>query len=242
MKNNRFTRRNILGLATALSSFALTSTQTFAEISSHSDIVLSPKPKKIGIVLFNGFETLDVFGPVQMWGKLKDYEIVTVCQNGGIARSSQGLDTVCRYSFVDAPQFEILMIPGGGGTRKEVNNTVMLDFLRHQNRATEWTTSVCTGAAVLARAGILDNHRATTNKNAWVWATSNSKSVKWQPHARWVFDGKYVTSSGVSAGTDMALALVKQLYGQEIAQQTARLAEYVWNGDPTNDPFAIDSK
>lgn len=242
MKNNRFTRRNMIAFASAAAGLTLVPLQTFARVSTAGKIEKDPKHKKIGIVLFDGFETLDVFGPVQMWGRLKDYEVVTVCQNGNVARSSQGLETGCRYSFDNAPQFEILMVPGGAGTREQVNNSTILDFLRHQNRATEWTTSVCTGAALLAKAGILDDHKATTNKNAWTWVTNHSKFVKWQPRARWVFDGKYVTSSGVSAGTDMALALVEQIYGKEIAQQTARLAEYVWSGDSTNDPFAITVK
>lgn len=196
--------------------------------------------KKLAIVLFPDFETLDVFGPVEMWGRLPDYEVVMVSEHGGLVRSSQGVETKAAYSFADAPQFDILMIPGGGGTRREVNNPAMLDFLRRQDRGTEYTTSVCTGAAVLAKAGLLAGHKATTNKRAWTWATSQDGKVAWQPSARWVVDGKYVTSSGVSAGTDMALGLVERLYGRERAMQTAEGAEYVWNDVAENDPFAVD--
>jgi putative intracellular protease/amidase len=202
--------------------------------------VSSAKKKRLAIVLFPGFETLDVFGPVEMWGRLLDYEVVMVSEKGGLVRSAQGVDTNATYSFADAPQFDILMIPGGGGTRREVNNPVMLDFLRRQDRGTEYTTSVCTGAAVLAKAGLLAGHKATTNKRAWVWATSQDAKVAWQPSARWVVDGKYVTSSGVSAGTDMALGLVQRLYGREQAMQIAEGAEYVWNDVAENDPFAVD--
>lgn len=197
------------------------------------------KSKRLAIVLFDRFETLDVFGPVQMWGRLKDYEVVTVCEHGGTITSSQGIETVCRFSFPDAPQFEIIMIPGCGGTRTEVGNPAMLDFLRKQDRKTEWTTSVCTGAAVLARAGILDGRKATTNKRAFAWATGQSQAVQWQGRARWVVDGKYITSSGVSAGTDMALGLVEQMYGHTEAVRIAEGAEYIWNSDPNNDPFAV---
>tara|TARA_B100000678_G_scaffold23668_1_gene18012 strand:+ start:1474 stop:2280 length:807 start_codon:yes stop_codon:yes gene_type:complete len=196
--------------------------------------------KKLAIVLFPDFETLDVFGPVEMWGRLPDYEVVMVSEHGGLVRSSQGVETKATYSFADAPQFDILMIPGGGGTRREVNNPAMLDFLRRQDRGTEYTTSVCTGAAVLAKAGLLAGHKATTNKRAWTWATSQDGKVDWQPSARWVVDGKYVTSSGVSAGTDMALGLVERLYGRERAIQTAQGAEYIWNDVATDDPFAVD--
>jgi len=197
------------------------------------------KPKKLGIVLFPGFETLDVFGPVEMWGFIDDYEVIMVSEKGGLVRSSQGHDTLSRYSFADAPQLEILMIPGGQGTRREVDSAAMLGFLREQDRGTEWTTSVCTGSAVLAKAGLLKNRKATSNKLAWKWATSQSPDVDWQPHARWVVDGKYVTSSGVSAGTDMALGLIEKIHGRERAQFIARSAEYIWNDSPGNDPYAV---
>ncbi len=197
-----------------------------------------PKPKKIGIVIFEGFETLDVFGPVQMWGRLPDYEVVMVSEHGGPVRSSQGIETIARYSFENAPQFDILMIPGGGGTRREVNNLVMLDFLREQDKGTQWTTSVCTGSAVLAKAGILNGHKATSNKRAFEFAINQEANVDWQGNARWVIDGKYATSSGVSAGTDMALGLVESIYGRAIAKGIANGAEYEWNGDAGNDPFA----
>lgn len=199
------------------------------------------KRKTIGIVLFPGFETLDVFGPVEMWARLPDYQVVMVSQHGGPVKSGQGIDTVAAYSFDTAPQFDILMIPGGGGTRTEVNNPAMLAFLRKQDRGTAWTTSVCTGSAVLAKAGLLDGHKATSNKLAFAWASSQSGKVAWQGHARWVIDGKYITSSGVSAGTDMALGLVEKLYGRPTAERTAHFAEYVWNDDPTRDPFAVET-
>jgi len=200
------------------------------------------KPRTIGIVLFPGFETLDVFGPVEMWGRLPDYRIVMVSQHGGPVTSAQGIDTMTTYSFETAPQFDILMIPGGAGTRTEVKNADMLAFLRKQDKGTTWTTSVCTGSAVLAKAGLLDGHKATSNKLAFAWASSQSGKVAWQGHARWVIDGKYITSSGVSAGTDMALGLVEKLYGHKVAEQTARVTEYVWNDDPAKDPFALETQ
>lgn len=239
MTTSSGTRRNILTLAAGAAGLVLFPSR---KAVAQGELPHTPKPKKIGIVLFDDFETLDVFGPVEMWGRLKDYEIVTVCEKGRIVTSSQGLGTVCRYSFADAPQFEILMIPGGGGTRREVNNPIMLDFLRRQDRGTKWTTSVCTGSAVLAKAGILDGLNATSNKLAWTWVTSQSSAVHWQPHARWVIDGKHVSSSGVSAGTDMALALVEKLYGHDEADRTARYAEYVWGNNPHDDSFAVKEK
>jgi putative intracellular protease/amidase len=219
----------------------LASTGPVADQSPRAEGRLSdnqPKPKTIGIVLFPRFETLDVFGPVEMWGHMPDYALAMVSEDGRPVMSSQGVETVAKYSFENAPQFDILMVPGGGGTRTEVDNTVLLNFLRQQDKKTEWTTSVCTGSALLARAGILDGRKATTNKRAYAWATSQSKDVHWQSRARWVVDGKYMTSSGVSAGMDMALCLVEMIYGKPAAQQKALGAEYVWNKDPHNDPFA----
>lgn len=200
-----------------------------------------PKSKKIGIVIFPGFETLDVFGPVQMWGRLPDYEIVMISEHGGPVSSSQGVSSLSNYSFETAPQVDILMIPGGRGTRTEVNNANLLAFLRQQNQRTEWTTSVCTGSAILARAGILKNRKATSNKLAYSFATRQDPEVLWQGRARWVTDGKFMTSSGVSAGTDMALSLVEKLYGRPAAEKIARGAEYHWNDDPNNDAFAVET-
>lgn len=194
--------------------------------------------KQIGIVLFDQFETLDVFGPVEMWGGMPDYEMVMVSQQGGLVRSSQGIETQTSYSFETAPQFDILMVPGGMGTRSEINNPAMLAFIQKQDKATQWTVSVCTGAALLAKAGVLKQRRATSNKLAFDFVVAQDEDVLWQQQARWVFDGKYVTSSGVSAGTDMALALVEKLYNREQAESIAHWAEYVWNSDPTIDPFA----
>ena len=130
------------------------------------------------------------------------------------------------------------MVPGGQGSRVQVNNAAMLDFLRRQSAGSEWTTSVCTGSALLAKAGILDGRRATTNKVAFAWVASQSSRVHWQKTAWWVGDGKFVTSSGVSAGTDMALGLVEKLYGRAMADSVARAAEYCWNDNPADDPFA----
>lgn len=133
------------------------------------------------------------------------------------------------------------MIPGGMGTRTEANNPVMLDLLRNHDAGTEYTTSACTGSAVLAKAGLLDGRKATSNKMARAFVTSQDADVLWQPSARWVEDGKYVTSCGISAGIDMALALIEDLKGRETAKNVAKVAEYIWNDDPADDPFAVEN-
>ena len=158
--------------------------------------------------------------------------------------SHQGTATVADYSFENAPELDIIMVPGGSGTRQQVNNEAMLDFLRLQHESSEITTSVCTGSAILAAAGILRGHKATTNKRFFSMAADQDPEVDWIAAARWVDDGRVITSSGVTAGMDMALHLVARLYGKEHAYHLASAVEYEWNDDPANDPFTkyVDSK
>ncbi|MFN7982420.1 MAG: DJ-1/PfpI family protein [Vicinamibacterales bacterium] len=161
-------------------------------------------------------------------------------EKGGAVRSVQGVDVMAQYSFTTAPPLDILMmVPGGVGTLTELGNNVLLDYLKTQNARTQVTTSVCTGSALLAKTGMLKGHKATSNKNFFTMAVDQDPSVDWVVKARWVDDSKFVTSSGVSAGTDMALGLVMKLFGKARAQQLARSLEYEWHDDPTVDPFAL---
>jgi putative intracellular protease/amidase len=193
----------------------------------------------VGVVLYPGFEVLDVFGPVEMWAYAPDLKVVMIAEHAGPVRSAQGVLLTADYGFADAPPLDIMMVPGGSGTHTELKNPVFLDYLRAQDQHTQLTTSVCSGSALLARAGLLKGHRATSNKLYFSLATSQDASVDWIKHARWVEDGKYITSSGVAAGTDMALSVLARIYGREQARQLARALEYLWNEDPDNDPFAI---
>lgn len=123
-------------------------------------------------------------------------------------------------------------------TMAQLANEPMLEFLRRRSAQAEVVMSVCTGAAILARAGVLDGHRATSNKLFFSLATGQSDKVEWVEQARWVEDGKFVTSSGVSAGIDMALAVIPNLYGRPHAEQVAIMTEYEWASDPARDPFS----
>jgi putative intracellular protease/amidase len=195
--------------------------------------------KKIGVVLYPGFEVLDVFGPVEMWANVPDFQVVMIAQKGGLVRSAQGAQVMADYDFESAPKLDVMMVPGGVGTRAELENPVFLEFLRKQDKTTEYTTSVCTGSALLAKAGLLKGRKATSNKAFFSLATSQDATVEWRKDARWVEDGKFFTSSGVSAGTDMALALVARIHGKDQARRLARSLEYQWSEDADNDPFAI---
>ncbi len=203
---------------------------------------------RVAVVLFEGFTVLDVYGPVQAfasvrlprpdgsWHRL--FEIVTIAEKAGPVKSGEGPTTDADYAFADAPTYDVLLVPGGFGTRKAVNNTALLLALTAASRAATVTTTVCTGSALLARTGLMDNRPATSNKIAWDWVVQQGPRVRWERQARWVDDGDLVTSSGVSAGIDMALSVVARLHGVDMARQAARFMEYVWHEDPRDDPFA----
>jgi len=193
----------------------------------------------VGMVVFEGFELLDVFGPLEMFGSLRDQvQIVMLAERSGQIASSAGPAVVVDASFANAPSLDVLMIPGGIGTRREVDNKSFIGSVKALAQATPHVASICTGAAILAKTGLLNGVRATTNKRAFKWATSQGPEVQWVRKARWVEDGKYFTSSGISAGTDMALGLIARLFGPEKAQSIANGAEYRWNNDSSDDPFA----
>ena len=204
------------------------------------------EPKKtrysVGIILYDGFEVLDTYGPVEMWGNVTEFDLYTVAEKKGPVRSAQGLATIATYDFEDAPRLDILLVPGGNGTIAQLRNEKMISFLKRRHVESTWTTSVCTGSALLAKAGILDGLRATSNKAFFSIAKNQSSNVQWVESARWVEDGKVFTSSGVSAGTDMSLALVGKIFGLEKARLLAKQLEYQWHEDKDKDPFAIQSK
>lgn len=197
------------------------------------------KKLRLGALLFEEFELLDVFGPLEMFGLLRDrVEIVMLGQRRGAVRSNQGPRGWVDVTLAEAPAVDVLLIPGGWGTRRGVEDPVLLQALKDQAEGAAWVATVCTGTALLARTGLLNGRRATSNKLAFKWVMSQGPEVNWVPEARWVEDGKFFTASGVSAGMDMALGLIGKLFDRETSLQVARWAEYTWNDDPARDPFA----
>ncbi len=194
--------------------------------------------KNVGVVLYEGFELLDVFGPLEMWGYVPEFKLVMIAEKAGPVKSGQGVEVIATYDFTDCPKLDILMVPGGAGTFRELSNEPMMEFLRTRHEEAAITTSVCSGSAMLAKAGVLDGHKATSNKQFFDLATQQSENVDWIWEARWVDDGDVITSSGVSAGMDMALHLIARMYGEEAAKAIADGTEYEWHTDPTDDPFA----
>lgn len=204
-----------------------------------------PGQKTAGILLYPGFELLDTFGPAEMFISVPPemLRVVMVAEHAGevtsgSVASSQCPRVVADYGFDDAPKLDILLVPGGVGTFEQLENETLLNWLAERSKEAEIVSSVCTGSVLLARAGILDGKKATTNKQFWDLSTSQAPDVNWIPKARWVEDGNVMTSSGVSAGIDMSLALIARVFGKDLADQIAAGTEYVWGNDPDNDPFA----
>ncbi len=194
---------------------------------------------KLGAVLYPQFELLDLYGPLEMFGCLAgSVEIITVAAQAGPVASTPGVATVADHSFADCPELDSILVPGGIGTFPALADEGLIDFLQKRASSASRVMSVCTGSALLAYAGMLDDRRATTNKLYFDLVRAQGDKVNWVESARWVTDGKFVTSSGVSAGTDMALAVIADLFGREKADQVALMTEYVWQDDATNDPFA----
>ncbi len=192
----------------------------------------------ICIILFPDFETLDVFGPVEILGKVEDITISYHSQSGGLVTNSDGI-AIHTSSFADIEKGSegVLFIPGGMGTRREINNQELLGTLVELAKCSRYVLTVCTGSALLAKTGMLDGRKATSNKRSFDWVKTSSDKVHWVKQARWVVDGKFYTSSGISAGMDMSLGFVSDVYGKEIAEQIAFRIEYNWQQDSTKDDF-----
>jgi len=196
----------------------------------------------VAVLLFDNFETLDVFGPVEIFGRLVELYSVKFCSlKGGQVKNRHGVSILTsKLENIKKNDVEIFLIPGGLGTRKEVENELLIDSIKEISNLSKYVLTVCTGSALLARTGLLDNKNATSNKRAFAWATTNGANVIWNKKARWAVDGKFYTSSGVSAGMDMALGFLSDQYGIEFARKVAHEIEYNWIEDKNDDTFSVE--
>ncbi|GAA4317209.1 DJ-1/PfpI family protein [Compostibacter hankyongensis] len=193
---------------------------------------------EIAVLLFEDFETLDVFGPVEIFGRLDGlYTLRFFSLPGGAIRNKDGVAILTEELSAIPDRVDIFLIPGGLGTRKEVNNEPLIDKIRAISGISAYVLTVCTGSALLAKTGLLDGKGATTNKRAFDWVITNGPNVLWNKKARWVVDGKFYTSSGVSAGMDMALGFLGDRHGVDVARKVAVGIEYNWTEDKDNDTF-----
>ena len=183
----------------------------------------------VGILLFDGVEELDFAGPFEVFGALQTAtgrgRVVTIAEARGPVTCTNGLRVLPDHDFSDAPPLDVVLVPGGQGTRREVDNPVVIDWIREVGARCEWVTSVCTGALLLHEAGFARGKRVTTHW-AYTQTLRERGDVEVLERRRYVRDGKLLTAAGVSAGTDMALGLVGQLRTPDFARMVQRAMEY----------------
>lgn len=186
----------------------------------------------VGIFLFNEVEVLDFAGPFEVFSITKVHEekpftVYTVSQNGEMITARNGLKVKPDYSIEDLPPVDILIIPGGKGAREnEVKNDIIINWVRQQMKEVKLMTSVCTGALLLAKAGLLEGVKATTHWASIQTFKKDFPNVEVMENVKFVDEGHIITSAGISAGINMSFHIVKNLLGVEIAEETAKSMEY----------------
>jgi transcriptional regulator GlxA family with amidase domain len=193
----------------------------------------------IGLLIFDGAEELDFVGPWEVFtmaAKVRDdIRVVTIAERAAPVACAKGMRVLPDHTLADAPQLDVVMVPGGIGTRREVDNPVVIDWLRRIAPGLRWVTSVCTGALLLCEAGLARGRRVTTH---WAFIEDLRKrypDVEVLADVRYVRDENVCTAAGVSAGIDLALWLTGQIWGIDTARKTQRAMEY----DPAP-PYAAE--
>lgn len=189
-------------------------------------------PIKVGIFLFDEVEVLDFCGPFEVFGVAgsrrvpRVFDVVTIAQAAGPINARNGLVVQPHFSFADAPHLDILLVPGGQGSRRELHNSETLAWVTRAAKNAELVLSVCTGALILAKAGLLDGLEATTHHASLDLLGELAPRTKVRRDRRFVDNGKVITSAGIAAGIDMSLYVVERLVDAELARATARQMEY----------------
>lgn len=192
-----------------------------------SVLMTTPKlpVKTIGIFVYDGFNTLDAVGPYHVLSQLMGVKVFFVAKQKGMIRNQTGLKIQVDRSIDEVKQLDVLLIPGGAvETFQMTKDSAVLNWIREIDRSSIYTTSVCTGAWILGAAGVLKDKQATTN-----WYRAEEMLNRYGAHfkeERWVKDGKYWTSAGVTAGLDMSLAIINNLMGEQYTQGVMLDLEY----------------
>ena len=195
--------------------------------------------RSVGILIFDDVEVLDFAGPFEVFSRTRlepglesrrseasaPFTVFTVAERAGAIRATGGLTVTPAYDFASAPIIDLLVVPGGWGTRPLLKHAPVTDWIREMSARAGLVTSVCSGALLLAEAGLLKGKRATTHWGALDALAAIDLSIRVEPAARVVKDG-VITSAGISAGIDMALDVVEMLHGAAVADDTARYMEY----------------
>jgi transcriptional regulator GlxA family with amidase domain len=190
--------------------------------------------RNLAILIFDDVEVLDFCGPLEVFsvaGSLVDppaFRVYTVAESTKSVLARNGLSVNPQYALADAPAAQMLLVPGGLGTRREMKNGALIDWIRDRAKRAELVLSVCTGALLLAKAGLLDGLEATTHRGALDLLREIAPNTTIHTDRRYVDNGRVICSAGIAAGIDMSLHVVERLCGAEVAAQTARHMEYPW--------------
>ncbi len=197
------------------------------------ELHMNKRQWRVGIFLFDDVEVLDFAGPFEVFSVTEiendqqPFVVETVSEKGNLVIATNGLKVQPDYSFDNVPRFDILIIPGGLGAReREMYNDNVINWITNQMKTVQLMTSVCTGALLLAKAGLLNGKMATTH-----WASLERLKIEFpqvevQREVKFVDEGNIITSGGISAGINMSFHIVKRLLGSEVAQNTAKIMEY----------------
>ncbi|KAA8642949.1 hypothetical protein EYZ11_001079 [Aspergillus tanneri] len=245
-----FLRAGLLCLC--LSSFGTASDSRTTTFPTPGPKPPNTPPRSYGMVLFRDFEPLDVFGPLEALYRLASLhklDLYLISETMDAVTTEPGLAAMNphnssffpkilpTHTFDDAPIPDVMIVPGGIGTRSpSLNRTI--EYIAETYPKLHYLLTVCTGAGLAAKSGVLDSKHATTNKAAWNTIVAWRPQVNWVPHARWVVDGNIWTSSGISAGIDATMAFIEYAYGKDDATTVGNIMEYERHEDPDWDPFS----
>jgi transcriptional regulator GlxA family with amidase domain len=193
--------------------------------------------KQVGILIFNDVEVLDFCGPFEVFSVTRlseenrrytssPFNVFLIAEAQGVVTTTGGMRVLPDYDIESCPPLDVLLIPGGWGTRKEMTNECLLRWIAERSKELESLVSVCTGSLVLGKAGLLDGKRATTHWRALDWMQELFPHTVVERNLHFVEDGNLYTSAGISAGIDLSLRLVSHYHGEAVARATAQHMEY----------------
>ncbi|TMQ57052.1 MAG: DJ-1/PfpI family protein [Candidatus Eisenbacteria bacterium] len=200
------------------------------------------KRKRVGILVFPNVEVLDFCGPYEVFSVARlgeerrceessPFEVLLLAESADPVVATGGLRVIPDATLETCPPLDILVVPGGWGTRKEISNQRVLTWIANRAKEVETLTSVCTGAMLLGQAGLLDGRRATTHWRSLDWMRRSFPAVTVEDKFHVVEDGQVLTSAGISAGIDMALLVIARYFGDVVGRATARHMEYPFPDD-----------
>ena len=193
--------------------------------------------KQVGILIFEDVEVLDFCGPFEVFSATRlneekrreepsPFNVFLVAETKNLIVTAGGMKVIPDYGLNDCPSLDILVVPGGWGTRKEMNNGLLLSWIAERAKKVETLASVCTGSLLLGKAGLLEERHATTHWRSLDWMSELFPRTKVEKGLHFVEDGNLLTSAGISAGIDMALKVVARYFGESVARATAKHMEY----------------